>query len=82
MTIYDNVQPAIAEADPAQAEQTGRELKGLRAFAADLREKEESGTRFGAEQADTLGAEAQSRAEAIAGQVSQAAAQLGIELES
>ena len=82
VTIYDNVQPAIAEADPAQAEQTGRELKRLRAFAADLREKEQSGTRFDPEQADTLGAEAQNRAEAIAGQVSQAAAQLGIELES
>ena len=29
VTIYDNVRPAIAEVDPAQAEQTGRELKGL-----------------------------------------------------
>jgi len=60
----------------------GRELKGLHEFATGLREKEQSGTRFDAEQADTLGAEAQNRAEAIAGQVSQAAAQLGIELES
>jgi hypothetical protein len=80
--IYDNVQPAIAEADAAQAQQTGRSLKDLRDFAADLRAKEQSGTRFDAEHADTLGAEAQDRAEAIAGQVSQAAAQLGIELES
>jgi hypothetical protein len=80
--IYDNVEPAIAEADAAQAEQTGRDLAGLRDFAADLRAKEESGTRFDGEQADTLGGEAQGRAEAIAGQVSQAAAQLGIQLES
>jgi hypothetical protein len=80
--VYENVEPAIAEADAAQAEQTGRDLEGLRDFAADLREREESGTRFDAEQADTLGAEAQRRAEAIAGQISQAAAQLGIELES
>lgn len=80
--VYENVEPAIAEADPGQAEQTGRDLKGLRDFAADLREREENGTRFDAEQADTLGAEAQRRAEAIAGQISQAAAQLGIELES
>jgi len=80
--IYDNVQPAIAEADAAQAQQTGSELKKLRDFAAGLRAKEQAGTKFGAEQADTLGAEAQNRAEAIAGQVSQAASQLGIELES
>ena len=80
--IYDNVRPAIAATDPAQAEQTGRDLRRLRDFAARLRSKEESGTRFDAEQADTLGAEAQGRAEAIAGQISQAAAQLGIELES
>lgn len=80
--IYDNVQPAVAEADAAQAGQTGRELKGLRDFATDLRRQEQAGKRFDAEQADTLGAEAQQRAEAIAGQVSQAAAQLGIELEA
>jgi Imelysin len=80
--IYQNVKPAIAEVDPAQADQTGRDLVGLRDFAADLRAKEEAGTKFDAEQADTLGGEAQGRAEAIAGQVSQAAAQLGIELES
>lgn len=80
--VYENVEPIIAEADPAQAEQTGRELTGLRDFAADLREKEDGGRTFTAEQADTLGGEAQGRAEAIAGQVSQAAAQLGIELES
>ncbi len=80
--IYENVEPAIAEADAAQAEQTGRDLAGLRDFAADLNEREQAGTKFDAEQADTLGAEAQSRAEAIAGQVSQAAAQLGIELEA
>lgn len=80
--IYDNVEPAVAEADSAQAQQTGRELERLRDFAVDLRRKEQAGARFDAEQADTLGAEAQTRAEAIAGQVSQAAAQLGIELES
>ena len=76
------MQPAVEEAAPSQAAQTGEELEGLRAFAADLRRKEQRGTRFDAEQADTLGAEAQQRAEAIAGQISQAAAQLGIELEA
>ena len=80
--IYRNVQPAVAEAAPAQAAQTGRDLEHMRAFAADLRRREQQGTRFDAEQADTLGAEAQQRAESIAGQVSQAAAQLGIDLEA
>jgi hypothetical protein len=80
--IYDNVEPAITKADAAQAEQTGRDLKGLYDFAADLNQKEQDGTRFTAKQADTLGGEAQGRAEAIAGQVSQSAAQLGIKLES
>jgi len=80
--IYDNVKPAVAEADGAQAAQTARDLGRLRDFAMDLRRREAAGTRFDAEQADTLGAQAQSRAEAIAGQVSQAAGQLGIELES
>jgi hypothetical protein len=80
--VYESVKPAVAQADAAQAAQTGRELVRLRAFAAGLREREAAGTSFDAEQADTLGAEAQARAEAIAGQVSQAAARLGIELDA
>lgn len=80
--IYDNVESTVAQADQAQAQQTARDLSRLRDFAADLRKREAAGTKFDAEQADTLGAQAQSQAEAIAGQVSQAAGQLGIELES
>ena len=80
--IYANVRPVVAEADPAQARQTGSDLVGLRDFAADLRRREDGGRRYSAEQADALGAEAQQRAEAIAGQVAQAAGQLGIKLES
>ena len=80
--IYDNVEPTVAKTDGAQAEQTARDLERLRDFAVDLREREEAGTRFDAEEADTLGAQAQSQAEAIAGQVSQSAGRLGIELES
>ena len=80
--IYDGVHPAVASVDRAQAEQTGRDLERLRDFAVDLREREDAGRRFSAEQADALGAEAQQRAEAIAGQVAQAAGQLGITLES
>jgi hypothetical protein len=80
--VYENVQPAIAEADPAQARQTAAELRDLRDFAARLRDEEAAGRRFTARDADTLGSEAQDRAEAIAGQVSQAAGRLGISLET
>ena len=80
--IYDNVKPMIAAEDAAQAEQTGAELKELEQFAAGLRDEESNGRKFTGAEADTLGSEAQDRAEAIAGQVSQAAGQLGITLET
>jgi hypothetical protein len=80
--IYANVQPRIAEANGEQAKQTGQSLSQLEDFAAKLRDQEASGKKFTAEDADTLGREAQDRAEAIAGQVTQAAKQLGIELET
>jgi hypothetical protein len=79
--IYEGIEPAVVEVDEQRAAQTGEELSELRAFVADLYEREQGGTRFTPEQADTLGTEAQERATAIAGQVSQAAAQLGVEIE-
>src|SRR4051812_37463938 len=80
--VYGNVQPAIAKADAAQAAQTDQSLSRLVDFATRLRDEEAGGKKFTAGDADTLGSEAQKQAEAIAGQVSQAAGQLGIELES
>jgi hypothetical protein len=80
--VYDSVKPRIQEHSPAQAAQTGESLSDLHAFAARLRDQEADGRRFTAQDADTLGSEAQDRAEAIAGQVSQAAGKLGIKLES
>ena len=80
--IYENVEPTIAADDPQQARQTGSQLKELEAFAARLRDEEAGGKKFTAREADTLGSEAQDRAEAIAGQVSQAAGRLGITLET
>jgi hypothetical protein len=78
---YEGVEPMIAEESRQQAEQTGRALGDLLAFVEDLRDREEAGEEFTAEQADTLGSEAQRQAEAIAGQVAQAAQRLGIELQ-
>jgi hypothetical protein len=80
--IYANIQPRIEDANPEQAKQTGQSLAELEAFASRLRDREAGGKQFTAEDADTLGGEAQSRAEAIAGQITQAAKQLGIELET
>ncbi len=80
--VYEQVEPSIADVDAQQAKQTGSELKELEQFAAQLREEEAGGRKFTAREADTLGSDAQDRAEAIAGQVSQAAGQLDIELES
>src|SRR5918994_68017 len=78
---YDGVQPIVADADPQQANQTEESLQKLHAFAADLRDKEDGGRKYTAEEADTLGSQAQEQAEAIAGQITQAAAKLDIELE-
>jgi hypothetical protein len=79
--VYDNVEPLIAKADKQQAQQTKESLSKLHAFAAELQEKEAGGRKYSAEEADTLGSQAQERAEAIAGQITQAAAKLNIEIE-
>ena len=65
--IYEGVEPAIGRIDEAKAAQTGRELTDLRALIAQLYTREQAGNRFTAEQAETLGTEAQERATAIAG---------------
>lgn len=80
--VYDSIEPSIAETDAEQARQTGTALAQLTSFAERLRDEEAGGRRFTASDADTLGGEAQDRALAIAGQVSQAATQLGIPLEN
>ena len=81
-TVYAGVRPRIAAVDPAQAAQTEKDLAGLTAFAERLRDEEQGGRRFTADEAETLGAEAQTRAEGIAGQISQAAGRLDIPLET
>ena len=78
---YDQVEPLIAAENPQQAAQTKKELADLLAYVEDLRNQEAGGKKFTAEEADTLGAEAQRQAEAIAGQVTQAAQQLNVELQ-
>jgi hypothetical protein len=81
-TVYTGIEPRIAEVDEAQATQTEQDLSELTAFAERLRDEEAAGKQFTPDDAETLGAEAQTRAEAIAGQISQAAGQLDIQLET
>src|SRR4051794_27235627 len=79
--IYDSVEPLVATTDREQAVQTRQSLRKLLDFAAALRDREAGGRKYTAEEADTLGSQAQERAEAIAGQITQAAAKLDIQLE-
>jgi hypothetical protein len=79
--MYDEMEPTISSEDPQQAAQTKKQLADLLAFVEDIRDREAEGEKFTGEQADALGSEAQARAEEIAGQVTQAANRLGIELQ-
>ena len=78
--IYAGIRPAIAKVDAAQAAQTKRELDALWSFVAKLRAQERNGKRFTPQQADILGRDAQARATAVAGQVTQAAARLKVKI--
>jgi hypothetical protein len=79
--IYDSIQPSVEKVNAPQAAQTKEDLAKLHQFAGRLLNEEQDGKTFTAADADTLGSEAQRNAEAIAGQVSQAAGQLGLQLE-
>jgi hypothetical protein len=79
--IYESIQPSVEKVNADQALQTKTDLEKLHQFAGRLLTEEEGGKTFTASDADTLGSEAQRNAEAIAGQVSQAAGQLGLKLE-
>ncbi len=78
--IYTGIGPAIAKVDPQQHAQTKRELDGLWTYVAKLKAQELGGKRFQPNQADTLGRVAQERATAIAGQVTQSAARLKVQI--
>ena len=78
--VHKGVSPLIQSVDQAQDQQVQHGLADLKAFVAEVYQQEQSGKRFTAEEADTLGAEAQNRATAITGQVTQLAAQLKISI--
>lgn len=79
--VYTEIQPLVETVDQAQAAQIATDLQELRTFVANIHQQENEGKRFTPEEADLLGAEAQNRATAITGQVSQVAAQLMIDVQ-
>jgi hypothetical protein len=79
--IYDSIKPAVDTVDQPQADQTKTQLGELHQFAERLFTEEQGGKKFTASEADTLGSDAQTKAESIAGQVSQSAGQLNLKLE-
>ena len=81
-TIYGGVHPLVQAKDAATAEQIDKNYADLLSFVQSLLDKENGGTRYTPDQADVLGKQAQDQAQAITGQVTQAAALLGIPLES
>jgi hypothetical protein len=78
---YEGVSPLVVRVDPNQDTQIEQGLTELKAFVADVYTKEQGGKRYTPEEADLLGAEAQDRATAITGQITQVAAQLDIEIQ-
>jgi hypothetical protein len=79
--VHQNVSPLIQRADATENARIGQGLTDLKSFVADVYQKEQSGQRFNAEDADLLGKEAQDRATAITGQIAQMAAKLNIKIE-
>lgn len=79
--VYTEVKSLVESVDSAQATQIETSLEDLKQFVADVYAKEQGGYQYTPEEADVLGAEAQDRATAIAGQVAQVAAQLNITIE-
>jgi hypothetical protein len=79
--VYQGIKPLVQTISTEQAEHIDQSLADLKAFVADVHTHEQVGKRFTPEEADLLGAEAQNRATALAGQISQIAAQLNIRIE-
>ncbi|MCB9131098.1 MAG: EfeM/EfeO family lipoprotein [Anaerolineales bacterium] len=79
--VYSGVKPLAESVNADQAAQIENGLADLKSFVAGVHSQEQGGKRFSAEEADILGAEAQNRATALAGQISQVAAQLNIEID-
>jgi hypothetical protein len=79
--IYGGLSPMAQSVDAATDAQITEGLTNLKAFVAGLFAQEQDGKRFTPEEADGLSAQAEDRATAIVGQISQVAAQLKIDIQ-
>lgn len=77
---YGNISPVVAAADADLDAQITTGYAELVSYVSDLYQQEQGGKVFSPEEADLFGTEAQDRATALAGQVAQAAALVGVEL--
>jgi Imelysin len=77
---YDEVGSAVEKVDPELHRQIAAGFEDLTTFVADLYQQEVDGKRFTPDEADLFGSEAQAKATALAGQVSQAIALLGLQV--
>ncbi|MFN8529705.1 MAG: imelysin family protein [Anaerolineae bacterium] len=78
--VYEGVSPMVITVDAAQDQQIRAGLLDLQVFVAELHAQELAGEVFTPEAADLFGNEAQFRAQAITGQITQAAALAGIDV--
>lgn len=77
---YGEISPVVASVDSNLHTQIERGFADLVTFVADLYEQEVAGARFTPEEADLFGSEAQAKATALVGQVSQAIALLDLQV--
>jgi hypothetical protein len=79
--IYQGLSTRVRTVDPSQDAQIDQGLRDLKTFVGDIYTKEQGGKHYTPEEADLLSAEAQNRATAIAGQITQVAAQLNVKIQ-
>jgi hypothetical protein len=80
-TIYQGLSPLARTTDANQDTQITKELSNLKAYVQDLEKQEQNGRHFTPQEADLLSNEAQGRATAVTGQISQMAAKLKVRVE-
>lgn len=78
---WENLAPMVAEENPELAEQITTDMTEMVSLVDDLYTQEQAGTRFTPEQADEYGQELQARGESVAGNITQGAALVGVDLQ-
>jgi hypothetical protein len=80
-TIYQGISSQGKQADADLDSQIIKGMSDLKTYVQDLKQQEAGGKRFTPEQAELLGEEAQTRATALTGLITQMAAKLNVKIE-